>query len=163
MARKMPKALLYLLDESVYVDQYDPHHEKCLVKVDLRPIMGGETEESLSLNQGRKKNPSMNSLNPSHHAKREVALLTCLLETCRSLQDREQVLTHPVIKVLLHLKWQRAKRVFWAAFISYFAWVLLFTEFILHVYLVSCPCEFFIKGRRNETGNGLGCSKPKLF
>jgi len=36
MAKKLPNGLVYLLDESIYVDQYDPHHEKCLLKVDLR-------------------------------------------------------------------------------------------------------------------------------
>lgn len=36
LAKRLPDTMAYLLNECVFVDQYDPSNEKCVLKVDFR-------------------------------------------------------------------------------------------------------------------------------
>lgn len=117
MAKKMPQCLLHLLNESIYIDQYDPHHEKCVVKMDLGPLLGHSSfsrSPKLSSTTVDKDRPKKKS---TKNEDGEMTLLVGLLESQRV--SREPIFTHPLVQVLLHFKWKRVRSVFWTSFIVY--------------------------------------------
>jgi hypothetical protein len=70
-------------------------------------------------------------------ARKEMQLLTLILDCSSSA--RKKILTHPLIGIYLHLKWTKIKIIFWATILLHVLLLLLYTTYILDVYLISCP------------------------
>jgi hypothetical protein len=149
MAKKMPHCLVYLLNESIYVDKYEPHHEKCDIKVDFRPIIGSSYINSMekvhpdpNFKTQKHSSDSKTSLKANHssqHSVGEMKVLMHLLEKCKI--SGEQILTHPLVQIFLHLKWKRVRPFFWAYLVFYVSLnFFLMIETICHNFF--CVCRY---------------------
>jgi len=85
-----------------------------------RPVVGDlEDNESTRLPRSNKKSSLKSKLrkhSPSSLTK-ELTVLSQIVEI--SKEERRSILTHPVVKTFLHLKWQKTRSLFWGAFMAY--------------------------------------------
>ncbi|CAG7816023.1 unnamed protein product [Allacma fusca] len=129
--RRIPDVVKHLVDRlnsAVTVHDHDPADPDCEVRLDFRAIV----------TNAEKKTPDKHGKIPVqmyyHHPKKETEFLTCLIAA-----GNKKILAHPLSEAFLHLKWRCVRKFFWASLCFQTALVLLYTIYIINVYLMQCP------------------------
>ncbi|CAG7836492.1 unnamed protein product [Allacma fusca] len=130
---KIPDAMECLLDTAVTVDKYDINNVKCEIRLDFGAIVGYSETRGWSRYTNKNKSTKERLGKP----RKEMLLLTLILDA--SSGSRKKILTHPLIAIFLYLKWRRVRIVFWATILCNVLLLLLYSLYVLDVYLVSCP------------------------
>ncbi|CAL8080100.1 unnamed protein product [Orchesella dallaii] len=150
LAKRLPDTMTYLLNECVFVDQYDPSNDKCVLKVDFSPIVG---YPEFRATDGKASSLASSSHDGLHMSwQKEMRLLTSLLQSPITAWG-SKILTHPVVQIFIEQKWKRVRKYFWLAILFYIFYVILYTSYIIDVYLVRCPCRLFTRRMLNAGAN----------
>ncbi|ODM97992.1 Transient receptor potential channel pyrexia [Orchesella cincta] len=134
MVEKIPDAMDSLLNRAVSIEKYDPTNVKCELKLDFGAIVGYSETRGYSQRKGK---TGGNGENGNVKARKEMQLLTLILDCSSSA--RKKILTHPLIAIFLYLKWRCVRTVFWLTILLHVVLLMLYTLYILDVYLISCP------------------------
>ncbi|OXA51020.1 Transient receptor potential channel pyrexia [Folsomia candida] len=51
----------------------------------------------------------------------------------------KEILVHPLVRLFLHFKWNKVRPFFWASIVIHTLWLLVFSTFLLDLYLHRCP------------------------
>ncbi|CAG7722898.1 unnamed protein product [Allacma fusca] len=141
IAKKTPDFMCKLLDHCISIERGDPNTEKCVVKVDLRPVVGG-------IEPGDVIKPKKKCGNRADkYASNELQLLRSLLSSGKFV--RQKIFTHPAVGIFLEQKWRRVRKQFFATFLCYVFWLVMYSSYILYIYLIKCPCRFYNEALRS--------------
>ncbi|CAG7709912.1 unnamed protein product [Allacma fusca] len=119
---KVPTAMLSILNTGIRAKEgYEITDENLKLSLDFSSLVGFPeyAEDYLS---------------------RETELLSYALDDSKN--SSKEILSHPLVKIFLELKWRKIRFLFWFSMLFHVAWLLIYTAFIAEIYLQSCPYRY---------------------
>lgn len=135
IVRRTPEVIpkyLNKLDTSIKVNDHEIGDVDCEIKLDFRCLV------------------------PSHD-RGETELLLAFIEV-----GQKRILKHPLCETFLFLKWKRIRKFFLFSLFYHTLYVLLFTTYILRVYVNHCNSTDDSNSFGYDSDGG-GCSAPWYF
>ncbi|CAG7709915.1 unnamed protein product [Allacma fusca] len=128
---KVPAAMVSVLNIGITAkDGCEIMDESLQLCLDFGAIIGYYSEEEAAKRR--------------YYAK-ELQLLSYALDDSPS--SSREILTHPLVKLFLELKWRKIHYLFFVSMFFHITWLVLYTVFITEVYLLHCPYQPF----KNDT------------
>ncbi|CAG7722899.1 unnamed protein product [Allacma fusca] len=131
IASETPDVMCKILDESITISHDNHKNEKCVAKINFRPIILSKRPKIADSKQAEDVNNFCN----------ELRLLESLL--LADMEIQKKIFLHPVVSIFLNQKWRRARIQLIINVLARLSWLLFFTHYMLDVYLTNCPCTMY--------------------